>query len=86
MSVPGDIDTPAKAIEFCNKKIRRLEEMSETARLGGDIVTASRCEGHIVKWADILQHYIRQNWQESGGPLDVSKALSNKGKKSRVNA
>ena len=86
MSVPSDIDTPEKAIEFINKKIRRLEEMSETARLRDDLATASRCEGHIVKWADILQHFIRQNWQQSGGPVDVSKELSKTNKKSRVNA
>ncbi len=84
MSVPSDlINDPKKAIEFINRKIARLSEMSETAKLNDDIATASRCEGHIVKYMDILQHFIRQDWQQSGGPEDASKAISQRGKKSR---
>lgn len=97
MSLPTDIDTPEKAIAYLNARIRKLEEIGETAKMDAEkpdltarerqmaLATASRCQGHIIKLMDILQHYMRQDWQQGGGPEDISKALSNKGKKSRVN-
>jgi hypothetical protein len=81
-----DIDDPKKGVAYCNQRIRKLEEMAETARLSGDMALAAKCEGHIVAWAELLQHWVRMDYQTGGQNEDISKALSNKGKKSRLNA
>lgn len=80
-----DIDDPKKGVAYCNQRIRKLEEMAETARLAGDNQLAAKCEGHIVAWAELLQHWVRMDFQQGGGPSDISKELSKTGKKSRVN-
>ena len=71
-----NVTTPKEGIEYANKRIKKLEKMSEEAQKNGDLASASRCEGHIVKWSSILQFYIRQDYQMSGGGGDASKGIS----------
>ena len=87
IAVPAYIQTPKEGIAYANDRIKGLElivkearkqvENSTTAReaiiaLG----TASRCEGHIVKWMEILQNYIRMDYQTGGLQTDASRGIS----------
>lgn len=92
-SSPSDIDitkitNPDEGIEYCNQKIRLLEEMTKEARAQGDVATASRCQGHIVKLLQILQYFIHQNYQQGNTKQDISTELSRRGRppKKRFNA
>lgn len=81
MAVVGEpvlpnVTNPKEGIEYANNRIKLLEEMSKAAREKGDLATSSRCEGHIVKWAQILQFFIRQDWQMGGSSTDASKGIS----------
>ena len=86
MVVVGDIEDAKAGIEYCNARIRKLEEMVVEAKAKDDIVVASRLEGHLVKWMELLQNYVRMDWQQGGQSTDASTALSKSQKKSRVNA
>ena len=81
-----EIDDAKKGIAYCNDRIRKLEEAVVEAKSKDDIVVASRLEGHIVKWMELLQNYVRMDWQQGGQSTDASTALSKTQKKSRVHA
>ncbi len=82
MAVDGEapsfepIEDARAGIAFANKKIALLEEMSAEARKQGDLKTSAKCEGFIYEWTELLQQYLRMNWQQGGQSTDASKGVS----------
>lgn len=79
-----DIDDPVKGIAYANKRIRKMEQDAEEARIRGDFQTAAKLEGWIVKMLDILQHFMREAHQEGRTTQELTDVISKK--KKRYNA
>ena len=71
-----NITNPKEGIEYCNKQLRICEELEQKCLDKGDIATAAKYGGWKVKWAELLQHYLRQDWQMGGLSSDASKGIS----------
>ena len=81
-----DVDDPVKLVSYANRKIRQYEERGETARLAGDLATASKYDFYLTKWADILQHALHEVHQEGRNVEDLGKNVRARSKRVRVNA
>lgn len=84
--MPDLIDDPIKGIAFANEMIAKYRMHSEEARLKGDMVLASKYDFYLTKWADILQHFIREAHQEGKTSEELTRSLKQMGEKKRYNA
>ena len=73
-----DITDPVAGVAYCNKHIKKLEQMVEEAQAKGDYVSAMKGEGHLVAWTEQLQHYIRMKFQQGMETEDISKSAKKK--------
>ncbi len=63
--------------------------MEEEFRQKDDLQSAAKCEWSMTKWADILQHGIRESYQEGQRTKDATKIPLGEpkaGKKERFDA
>jgi hypothetical protein len=67
-------------IEQAKKQVENSETSREAIIALG---TASRAEGHLVKWMEILQNYIRMDYQTGGLQTDASKGVSHYSERQR---
>ena len=73
-----DIDTPLKGVSYCNKHMRKCEEGAEKAMLAGDLQIQAKFEGHLVKWTELLQYYLRQAYQQGDTKEELAKKVAEK--------
>lgn len=70
-----EIDSPLKGVSFCNKWMRRCEEGWEKAKEEGDLLTQAKFAGHLVKWTELLQYYLRQAFQQGDTKKDLAEHI-----------
>ena len=75
------IENPKDGVAFCNKHIAKLEELIEVCEAKGDIELATKLRFQLVKWAEQLQHYLRQTWQQGMATEELTKSVQQKKKR-----